>query len=177
MKCEEPLSESGMTFGPFPEGYCFPIEKSAAYRKIKAHTKIAEFLLLRTTGGKPPVIWVMEAKSSASRPETRPNFGNFIDEIRMKLDNAMSLWLAIRLGRHREAEPELSEPFRQVKLEAVDFRLVLVVNGHPEQGLPPLLDALSQALRPVAKTWTLSPNAVAVINDKGARKHGLIRQS
>ncbi len=175
MNCEEPLLESGMTFGPFPDDHCFPIEKSAAYRKIKAHTKIAELLLLRTTARKPPVIWVVEAKSSTPRPETHPNFDDFIDEIRLKLSNAMNLWLAVRLGRHPEAEWELSEPFRQVKLEEVDFRLLLVINDHPEQGLPQLNEALSKALRPVVKTWALSPNAVAVINDKGARKRKLIQ--
>jgi len=53
-----------MTFGPFPVDHCFHIEKSAVYRKIKAHTKITEFLLLRTTSRKLPVIWVVEAKSS-----------------------------------------------------------------------------------------------------------------
>lgn len=178
MNCEDPLLESGMAFGPFPDGHCFPIEKSIAYRKIRDHTKIAEFLLLRTPAGKPPVIWIVEAKSSTPRPQPRPDFDNFIAEIHLKLSNAMNLWLAIRLGRHQEAGPELSEPFRQVKLAEVDFRLVLVINGHHDEWLPPLQDALSKALRPVVKTWALSPTAptaVTVINDKAARDYGLIR--
>jgi len=175
MNCAELFVESGMTFGPFSEGHCFPVEQSATYRKIEAGIKIAEFLLLRTPQGKPPVIWVVEAKSSSPRPETQPGFDEFIDEIRLKLTNALSLWLAARLGRHQQAEAELSEPFTQVALDEVDFRLVLVINGHRDAWLPPLNEALSQALHPVVKTWALSPTAVTVINDEMARDHGLIQ--
>jgi len=66
---EEPLIESDMTFGPFPAGHCFSIEKSTTYRKIGNGVKIAEFLLLKISEGKPPVIWIVEAKSSAPRHE------------------------------------------------------------------------------------------------------------
>ena len=39
------IVESGMTFGPYPQGHCFFIEKSATYKKIQNNVKIAEFLL------------------------------------------------------------------------------------------------------------------------------------
>lgn len=107
--------------------------------------------------------------------ETQPNFDDFINEIRQKLSNAMNLWLAVRLERHPETEPELSKPFRQVKLEAVDFWLMLVINGHRDQWLPPLNKVLSETLRPVVKTWALSLTAVTVINDDMARSYGLIQ--
>ena len=47
MNCSEPFIESGMTFGPFPDGSCFPIEQSASYKAIESGVKMAEFLLLR----------------------------------------------------------------------------------------------------------------------------------
>jgi hypothetical protein len=34
--------ESGMIFGPFPEGHCYRIELSDLYRRIGSGVKIAE---------------------------------------------------------------------------------------------------------------------------------------
>lgn len=52
----QPIVESGMTFGPYPDGRCFYIEKSKAYAAIQQDVKMAEFLLLRMDNGKPPVL-------------------------------------------------------------------------------------------------------------------------
>ena len=48
MTSEPIIDESGMIFGPYPEGHCFYIEKSETYRKIQDGVKIAEFLLLHS---------------------------------------------------------------------------------------------------------------------------------
>jgi len=40
----------------------------------------------------------------ASRPKNEPDFSQFIMEVREKWINALSLTLASRLGRHRQAE-------------------------------------------------------------------------
>ncbi len=170
----EPIIESGMTFGPFPEGHCFRIERSAVYQKVKDGVQMAEFLLLRLKDGHLPTVWVVEAKSSTPRAETQPNFAEFIDEIRRKLTNALSLGLAACLKRHAAADAELSEAFKTLDLSVASFRLVLVINGHKEEWLQPLQEAPSKALKPTVKTWALPPTAVAVINDRLARKHGLI---
>lgn len=170
----EPFVESGMTFGPFAEGHCFRIERSEVYRKVKDGVQMAEFLLLRLKDGHPPTVWVVEAKSSTPRPETQPNFDEFIEEIRKKLTNALSLGLAACLRRHEDSDAELSEPFKTLDLSVVGFRLVLVINGHKKEWLPPLQEALSKALQSTVKVWALPPTAVAVINDGQARSHGLI---
>jgi hypothetical protein len=175
MNCSDPLIESGMTFGPFPGGSCFPIEQSASYQAIEAGVKMAEFLLLRQTEGDSPVVWIVEAKSSSPRPQSRADFDDFIEEIRQKLSNALSLGLAACLGRHPAAETELSDSFRNLALGTVSFRLVLVINGHQDAWLPPLNEALSSALHSVVKTWALPPTAVTVMNDGMARDYGLIQ--
>lgn len=175
MNCLDPLIESGMTFGPFPEGSCFPIEQSASYRVIESGVKMAEFLLLRQTQDSSPVVWVVEAKSSTPKPQSQPDFDKFIEEIRQKLTNALNLGLAICLGRYPATEGEFPESIRNLDLGEVDFRLVLVINGHQDAWLPPLNDALSSALHPVVKTWALLPTAVTVINDDMARDCGLIQ--
>ncbi len=134
---------------------------------------MAEFLLLRTSNDS-PVMWVVEAKSSTPRPETQPNFDDFIAETRGKLINAFSVGWASYLKRHQKAEAELPERFKTLNLSAVDVKFVLVINGHQEGWLPPLQEALGNALRSTVKCWAFSPTAVVVINDALAQEHGLI---
>lgn len=167
------IIESGMTFGPFPEGRCFYIEKSNCYAAIQEHIQIAEFLLLRTNNKK-PVIWIVEAKSSTPRPETQPNFDSFISEMREKFINAFSLGWASCLRRHQLAETELPEDYKSLNLSKVDVKFVLVIEGHKEEWLQPLKDALGIALRSTVKTWAFAPTSVVVLNDKMAQHHGLI---
>ena len=167
-----------MTFGPYPAGHCFHIEKSIVYEKIQKGVKIAEFLLLRARDGKSPAVWVVEAKSSTPRSgpdvEKQKRFDEFIQEIREKFINAFSLGLAVRLDRHETACPELPEAFKTLDFSVADFYFILVVRGHKEAWLPDLRDAVAVALRPTIKTWALPSNAVMVLNDDMARNYGLI---
>jgi hypothetical protein len=117
---------------------------------------------------------VIEAKSSAPQPAPPARFDEFIGEIRNKLVNALSLGIAACLARHPAAQAELPDRFRALDLGTSGFRLVLVINGFQKAWLPPLQDALSKALASTRKLWALGPNAVAVLNDVGAREHGLL---
>ncbi|MCX8521269.1 MAG: hypothetical protein ORN28_07000 [Rhodoferax sp.] len=169
----EAIIESGMTFGPYPAGQCFYIEKSACYEKVQEGVQMAEFLLLKQQE-QGPTVWVVEAKSSSPRPETQPNFAEFIDEIRTKLANGFLLAVAARLQRHSVAENELPDAFKTLDLKAQGFRFVLVINGHKQEWLEPLQSALVQALKPVVKTWALPATSVVVLNHELAQQHGLI---
>jgi hypothetical protein len=165
----QPINESGMTFGPYPEGQCFYIEKSDCYRGLGEGVKMAEFLLLRQQK-EGPTVWVVEAKSSCPRED-----GSYIDEIRAKLTNALMLGLAARLGRHPKATVELPDDFKKLELKTVNFRLVLVIKGEvPESHLVGLKAKLGAVLSPVIKTWAMSPNPVVVLNQRLAQKYGLI---
>jgi len=171
----DPIVESGMTFGPYPEGHCFYIEKSATYQAVQDEVQIAEFLLLRTpTQVEAPVVWIVEAKSSSPKPERQPHFNQFISEIREKLANALAVGIASMLKRHSLATSELPEPFKTVDLATVGFRLVLIINGHEQSWLPPLQDALRKALKATTQTWALGANAVVVLNHEKAKDHGII---
>lgn len=167
------IIESGMTFGPYPAGQCFYIEKSACYEKVQEGVQMAEFLLLKEQQ-QGPTVWVVEAKSSSPRPETQPNFTEFIDEIRTKLTNGFLLAVAARLQRHPATEDELPGTFKAIDLQAQGFRFVLVINGHKQEWLAPLQSALGQALKPVVKTWALPATSVAVLNHELAQQYGLI---
>lgn len=165
----EAIIESGMTFGPYPAGQCFYIEKSTCYEKVKEGVQMAEFLLLKQQE-KGPTVWVVEAKSSCPR-----DLSPYMDEIRVKLVNAFLLGLAVCLGRHPAAEDELPMPFNKLNLTVADFRFVLVVRGVPEYHLAVLQNALAKFLRPVIKTWALPPASVVVLNEVKAQKYGLIQ--
>lgn len=163
-----------MTFGPYPKGRCFHIEESKCYEAIRGkNVKMAEFLLLHTSRGI-PVIWVVEAKSSAPRRENQPDFDDYIAEIREKLINAFSLGWASCLKRHPKAEAELPEGFKTLNLSQVNVKFFLVIKGDPDDGWTQLQNALIKELRPTVKCWAFKPNYVAVIDDKKAQKNGLI---
>lgn len=167
------FTESGMTFGPFPDGHCFRIETSKTYLKVQDGVPIAEFLYLHTVAEK-KYIYIVEAKSSTPRPTTQPEFDAFIADIAEKLKNALMLTLATGLGRHPESRHELETPFMELDLAQTNLFFVLIVNGHRDDWLPPLRDALNKKLHSVVKTWALTPSAVVVLNDRLAREKKLI---
>lgn len=176
MMTTEPIVESGLTFGPFPAGHCFYIEKSKTYQQIKEGVKVAEFLLLRPSpqGGETNRIWVVEAKSSAPKPSSRIDFDKYIEEIRAKLTNSLTLIMTACLKRHPQAHAELSDNFKQLNLASIQFILVLVIGNFQDEWLPPLQDALTKVLHPTIKTWALGTPAVLVLNEDMARQRKLI---
>ena len=170
----ESFVESDMVFGPYADGHCFRVEQSNTYLAIQDRVQMAEFLLLKTQAEGPPFIWIVEAKKSSPRPETQPNFSEFVGEIRDKLANALAVGVASILKRHPAAEAELPELFKSLALASAGFRLVLIINGHQKAWLQPLQDALRSALHATSQTWALGPNAIAVINHEDAKRFGLI---
>ncbi len=169
------IDESGMTFGPFPEEDVFQIEKSDTYKSLGESVKIAEFILLRHSDKNPPVVWIVEAKSSSPKPDGKNKFSEYINEINQKLTDTLSLFISIFLQRH--TLDKLPDNFQKIDLAKVDFRLVLVIKGHKKDWCPPLKDALQKALQPTRKIWNLSDNSVIVLNDELACKYQLITKS
>ncbi|MGV8803429.1 MAG: hypothetical protein ACWA6Y_00530 [Polaromonas sp.] len=164
----EAIIESGMTFGPYPQGQCFYIEQSDCYSRVQEGVQMAEFLLLRQQE-QGPTMWVVEAKSSCPR-----EFDSYMDEIRVKLTNAFMLGVAACLGRHTAAKDELPETFKNLALKTTSFRFVLVIKGVPDYHLEVLQNALGAVLKPVIKTWAMPPTSVMVLNETSAQRHGLI---
>jgi len=105
---------------------------------------------------------------------TLSRFDEFVLEIKDKLLNAFSLYVAMRLKRHSIAN-ELLPEFETPELSTVKFQFILVIAGHKPEWLPPLRDALYNALYPTSKTWNLGQYPVIVINDDKAREKGLIQ--
>ncbi|WP_225886978.1 hypothetical protein [Nodosilinea nodulosa] len=168
----EPIFESGMSFGPYPPGHCFYIEKSRTYLAIQNGIKIAEFLILAVRDK--PKIWIIEAKSSSPRPETSPGFDKFLQEIADKLSNSLNLYVAVYLKRHSSTCNELPSPFQALDLDQVEFRLILVIKNHQMDWLPPLQDELRKKLKVTVKIWDLVPTSVLVLNEDLARESQIL---
>lgn len=94
------IVESGMTFGPYPEGRCFYIEKSHCYQQIQEGVQMAEFLLLRQQQ-QGETLWIVEAKTTCPR-----QLDTYIEEIRNKFLNGWMLGMAACIGRHSVASQE-----------------------------------------------------------------------
>lgn len=175
----EPIIESGMTFGPYPDGHCFCIEKCPTIKKINKNAQkgeglqIAEFLLLETKNNQ-STVFIVEAKTSSPHPANPSDFDNYINEIKDKFTNSLTLLVAIYLQRHATDQLELSSQFRQLELAKVNFLLILVVKNSKAEWLPPLHEILQKKLKPTSKLWNLTATSVIVLNEDGAKKRGLI---
>lgn len=173
------IRESGMTFLVNDER-CFLIEKCATVKRINKNSKnaegvqIAEFLLL-ILENELPTIWIIEAKSSSPQPGNEIDFDSYIDEIRNKLSNSLSLFFALYLKRHPASESELPENFQQKNISVANFNLVLIIKDHKDEWLTPIREALSKKLKPTLKIWGLLPTSVKVLNDNNARELRLIQ--
>lgn len=169
-----PKNDFERMFGPYPDGHCFEIESSAILKKINDKAKqsegvkIAEFLLLRTENGKTSIS-IIEAKSSAPQ-----SADEYIDDVQEKLSNSLSLFVAIYLQRHDKNNSELSDFLKQTELSNVSFILILALQNCEKSRLPPLQDKLKNALKKTARIWNIDLNSVIVLNEAGAKKHGLI---
>lgn len=170
----QPKNDFERMFGPYPDGHCFEIESCAIVKKINDKAKqgegvkIAEFLLLSTANGKTRIS-IVEAKSSAPQ-----SADEYIDDVQEKLSNSLSLFIAIYLQRHDKNNSELSDFFKQTELSNVSFILILAIQNCKKSRLPPLQDKLKKALKKTARIWNIDLNSVIVLNEAGAKKHGLI---
>jgi hypothetical protein len=169
-----PKNDFERMFGPYPEGHCFEIESSSILKKINDKAKqgegvkIAEFLLLSTANGKASIS-IIEAKASAPQ-----NDDQYINDVQEKLSNSLSLFIAIYLQRHSKNNSELSDFFKQTELSNVSFILILAIQNCEKSRLPPMQDKLKTALKKTARIWNIDLNSVIVLNEAGAKRHGLI---
>lgn len=173
------IIESGMSFGPFPEGHYFYIEKSQALKDVNKHARqgegiqIAEFLLFKTENNK-ATISIVEAKTTAPKPQSRENYDAYINEIKEKLANSLALFISFYLQRHPTGNSELPDKFKQLELATVNFELILVVKNSKDDWLIPINDDLKKALRPFANLWKLSPTSIKVFNEDNAKARNLV---
>lgn len=173
----EQFSESGVNF-ELPKEFLFRIERSNTLLSLQG-IKTAEFLFLDDKNGSIK-IWIIEAKLGSPQPAKEEDFNKFINEVKDKLHDSLSLFLAIYLERHLK---ELPTNFQQVDLENVNFNLVLLMTSpkfnENEDWLTSLQNSLQEVLNPLIKKmpkiWKFYSNKVIVMNTEIAQQYKLIK--
>ncbi len=157
-------TESGMTFGPFPEELVFPIEHSTTHQKAGKGIRSVEFLYLQPE----KKLLFIEAKSSSPRFETdAEKFDRFISEITEKFLHSFDLYTASKLGRYSG----LGGVLGTCSDADIKFKFILIINGHLDNWLLPLQDELRKRLVWHSKIWGTKVN---VFNEVMAQEEKLI---
>jgi len=97
---------------------------------------------------------------------------SFINDIMMKFRDAMSLYNAVLL-RHKN-EP-VGQNLRRINLKTATYQMILIIYGHKEEWLPPVLDALKSKVRHILKVWGVKDTSVMVLNEKYAMNRSIIK--
>lgn len=173
----EYFSESEVDF-QLPKDFLFRIEKCKTLSNLKG-IKTAEFLFLDNKKGSLK-IWIIEAKLGSPQPAKEEDFNKFINEVKDKLHDSLSLFLAMYLERHLK---ELPISFQEIDLKNVNFNLVLLMTSpkfnENEDWLSKLQESLQEVLNPLIikmpKIWKFYSNRVIVMNTEIAQQYGLIK--
>jgi hypothetical protein len=163
--------ESDIKF-KYPKNWVWDCENSELYKRSSEQNKIAEFVFFEpsidselnteaTDQYRESLcrIWFIEVKKSIPRSNA-----DFLQEVRSKLMNAASLFLALRLGFHEKSTDELPEALRSATLKPSNAQFVLIVPECPKDQLPPLCEALVKVMLPTLKIWGMSSLQVKVFN-------------
>lgn len=166
----EPIVESGMQFGIYPDENVFRIEKSSQYQQklMPNGVKSCEFILLRDN-----TLFFVEAKTSnpreitADTPEDKKKkYNEYIAEIVDKMKHSVLLYANILLCRYDSSG--VSAKLMQRDLSGKEIKLILVVKNAEEEWLVPLQEKLRSELRVFCALWKI--NGLFVINEMTARK-------
>ena len=175
--CEKvDINESSMNFGPFDKKNIWNIEKTQLYASLGKGVKIAEFVYFDEN--LTSKLYIVEAKTSSPRKESdENNFQNYINDIRDKFINTLSLYMAVRLKRDFCCDAELPDGLNNVDAGTAVINFVLVIKNSKNEWLPVINDALRDALRTTMKTWALSPTSVKAITEEKAKSIGLVNRN
>jgi hypothetical protein len=162
------INESGLLFGDYDDDDVFQIEKSQIYKELSGCSKTVEFVL-RFSADK---IYFIEAKSSSPKPKSEKDFNVFINDISGKINHSLDIFFALVVKRIKDTKGEFSRSFRKIDYSNIEVTVLLVINGHKIEWLPPVRDALVKKLRRIIKTWNIQ---VAVLNHELAADYCLIK--
>jgi len=162
------INESGLLFGDYNDDDVFHIEKSKIHKDLDDCSKTVEFVL-RFNADK---IYFIEAKSSSPQPGNEKDFNAFINEISGKIEHSMDIFFALIVERMKDTKGEFPCSFQRVDYSKINITALLVINGHKNEWLPPIKDALTKKLKRIIKTWNMQ---VAVLNHELAAAYGLTK--
>lgn len=161
--------ESCMLFGPFDEKRVFGIENSELHQKAGRDDGVSavEFLYLRQ-GRNRELLYFIEAKSSSpNRSSSITRYENFIDEIVSKFLHSLNTYASAKLKRYTELDGEIAA----ISDKDMEYRFILVINGHKPDWLTGLQEDLNIRLASYRKIWKFD---VIVMNETTAMEFRLI---
>lgn len=158
------FKESNMTFD-FADDCFYHIEKSLLHSQVDGFSTCECVVKLQDK------VTLIEAKSSTPSPKNKKDFDGFISDIVLKFRDTMTLYNAVVL---RHEGDFVGSELRAIDLKKADYRLLLIIHGHKEEWLPPVMDELKSELRHVLKIWRIKDTEVKVINEKTAKEWHII---
>ena len=169
------ITESGMTFGPFPDSGVFSIEKSTLYRSnfLSHGIKTCEFVLLRNK-----TIYFIEAKTSCpnhntamENDEKRVKLDEFVKDVSQKMRDSLNLFTSILLKLNHSNE--LPKDMENLNLSNIQIRFVLVVKNAQNDWLIHYPDVFQNELRNEMKIWRI-PTFAVITETKAREKNFLV---
>lgn len=156
-----------MVLGPFDDTRVFNIEKSKMFNRCNG-IKPVEFVYLK----KKYMLIFVEAKSSSAikRAGNEKNYEKFIQEILQKFEDSFQLYMA-GLFKRKPGYEEIGVELLRADYTKMNFRFMLIINGHEDTWLPPLQQELSERMKRFRSIWS---SEVIVMNDKMAREYNMI---
>lgn len=103
--------------------------------------------------------------------KNKEDFDKFICDIMSKFRDTLTFYNAVLL-RHDE-EPVGTE-LKKINPKEADYQMLLIIHGHKEEWLPPVMDALKSEVRHLLKLWNIKDTSVKVINETIAKDWGVI---
>jgi hypothetical protein len=120
------------------------------------------------------LIGLVEAQGPILSPVILSDCDIYIDDIRAKFHNGLSLFFSTRAGRQPKHESSWPAAFMSADTGQLQVRILLIIKTAEERWLPDLRDELIKAMRPAIGTWALRPDSIVVLNENGARQRGFV---
>jgi hypothetical protein len=162
--------ESSMDFSPlFKCAKTIYLERSKYYKSFSGNIRSVEFITMQ----KHNKLIFIEGKSSSPKPDqnNKHKMKEFMDPIIEKFLHSYHLFLSTMLHINIDIYNEFPKCMFENYKSDTKIVFLLILNGHEEKWLMPILDYLHRSLIAIKKIWKIE---IAVWNDEIARKHNFV---
>ncbi|MCK6233141.1 hypothetical protein [Stenotrophomonas indicatrix] len=161
------ITESGVTFGPFPDEDVYAVESCPSATALGANIKRVEFIV-RLDAGQRDKFSLVEAKSSIPRATE-----SFWTEILEKFQHSLLIWSWGASGRHSNVHAALPAVFKEEGWWNKDIEFILVIPGAPDHMLPTFSDQFRGLALGFYRASGIDFSRIVVLNHDHAHRHGL----
>ena len=118
---------------------------------------------------------LIEAKSSSPRPENKENFDVWIEGIKDKFSDSLSMFNKIKGKEFGEtAYNRIPIKLREMSIVPDHYVIYLIVHDNKLEWMIGIQNALREAMRDVIDQWNLQDSNIKAINDVTAKEMHLI---